>query len=141
MAAFTAFDQVVENGSSPRYHVRVFKNVSNVEIQGVILCDTDGNAISVLSTAPQMVTITPSRPSFISGVSSAVIAANTSRKAGSYLVNNTTTTFYLNYGIAAVSGQGVPLLPGAVLKFDTTQAINAIQSSGGALNLDVFEAT
>ncbi len=109
----------------------------SADFQGMVLSDSAGNLISL----PGLVTFSPTRPSIPNNASTQVVAANASRKPGSYLVNNTTQTFWLQYGAAAVLNQGVFLDPGQVFKFDTTQEIQAIQNSGGALNLDCFEAT
>ncbi len=88
-----------------------------------------------------MVTFAASRPSIPDSTSSQVIAANSTRKPGSYVMNNTSQIFYLAYGAAAVLSQGVPVFPNRVFLFNTTQEIRAIQDSGGSLSLDVFEAT
>lgn len=122
--------------------------ISGKEYQYLIIVDTvTGTPVnwstlftSIISGAAP-VTFVPTRPSIPDNVSTQVIASNAARKAGSYMVNNTSSTFYLQYGAAAVLSQGVPFDPGQVFKFDTTQEIRAIQNSGGPLSLDVFEAT
>lgn len=81
------------------------------------------------------------RTEIANNISTAAIAANTSRKTGSYLVNNTNAPFYLNFGAAAVFGQGAFLLPKQVFLFNTTQEIRVIQQSGGSLFIDGVEAT
>lgn len=78
------------------------------------------------------------RPSFTSGASGTAIAANTSRKELK-IINHTNFSFYLNFGAAAVSNQGYLLNPGQVETLYTGQAVNAIQSSGSTLELDVYE--
>lgn len=90
------------------------------------------------------VTFTHTRVSIASGASTLLLAANSSRKPGSYVVNNNVTyTFYGNYGTtAAVMSEGWYVLSdGGIFLFNTTQALRAIQNSGGPLLLDVFEAT
>lgn len=116
------------------------QGIDDPHVQLLSFCDIDGNPISSIPTAPQLVTIVPTRPSIPNNASTLFLAANANRKAGSYLVNNTPYTFYLQYGASAVLNQGVPFQPDSVFKFDTTQALYAIQNSGGALNIDCFEA-
>lgn len=111
------------------------------QILGAILYDVNKVPLTSLPTAEQLVSFIATRPTIPNAASAQVIATNAARKAGSYLVNNTSYTFYLQYGAAAVSGQGVPFEPGSIFKFNTTQAINAIQTSGVSLQIDCFEAT
>lgn len=86
-------------------------------------------------------TYTASRPSCNNATSTEVLAASATTKYAR-LTNNTNFPFYLAFGAtAAVAGQGVVLDPGAALEFFTEQAINAIQSSGGSLTLDVLKGT
>ena len=113
------------------------------DYQAFILCDPNGTPYGLsnpIPTGAALVTFLVTRPSIPNNTDTQVIAANPNRKAGSYLVNNTTQTFWLQYEAAAVLNQGVFLVPGGVFKFDTTQEIRAIQNSGGALSLDCFEA-
>lgn len=111
------------------------------QILGAILYNSDKTPLTAMPIAEQLVTFVATRPIVATATSTQIIAANANRKAGSYLVNNTSSSFYLQYGAAAVVGQGVPFEPGSIFKFNTQQAIFAIQSSGGSLNLDCFEAT
>lgn len=140
----------IDNGELPNYTI-ARKTIGGLQYQGVILADGGGgewsaaNPIPVtgmVSVSDPMVTFVPTRPSFTSGASAIVLAANTSRKAGSMIANNTNFTFYLQFGgAAAVNGQGQPLFPGQVWKFNSTQEIRAIFVSSGSTNLDVLEAT
>ena len=120
------------------------KLISNRRYQYMIPTDSDGVPYSTsnpLPSGPPMVTFVVTRPSIPDNASTQVIAANASRRPGSYLVNNTDGTFFINYDAAAVLNQGAYIAPGAIFLFNSTQEIRAIQNSGGALNLDVFEAT
>lgn len=87
------------------------------------------------------VTLTHTRPTLTDATSSVVLALNASRAGGTILANNTAFPMFINVGAAAVMNQGIPLGPGVTLTLDTTQAINGIQSSGGNIEIDVFEAT
>ena len=151
-----ANDQEVANGTLGSNRVLVDKTSDLNERQAVGIdigtvsggvltpsrvSQTNPLPVSIVSSSSELVTFLVTRPSIPNNVSTQVIAANAARKAGSYLVNNTTQTFWLQYGAAAVLGQGVFFDPGGVFKFDTTQEIRAIQNSGGALSLDCFEAT
>lgn len=151
-----ANDQEVANGTLGSYRVLVDKTSDLNERQavGIDIGIVSGGVLTPSRVSPanplpiyivpssgSLVTFSPTRPSIPNNASTQIIPANASRKAGSYLVNNTTQTFWLQYGAAAVLNQGVFLDPGQVFKFDTTQEIRAIQNSGGALNLDCFEAT
>lgn len=137
----------IYNDLGPTYFAGVKTiDVSGVDmdIQGVILTDETGTPYSASNpfpSGPAMVTFVVTRPSIPNNESTQVIASNASRKPGSYIVNNTSSTFYLAYGAVAVLNQGVPFEPGQTFLFNTTQEIRAIQNSGGALSLDVFEAT
>jgi len=96
--------------------------------------------LPVTAYAP-MVTFVHTRPAVANNASTIFIAANASRKPGSYMVNNTSTTFYLEYGAVAVLNQGAVFNPGDTFIFNTTQEIRGIQNSGGSVNPDIFEAT
>lgn len=151
-----ANDQEVANGTLGSYRVLVDKTSDLNERQavGIDIGTVSGGVltpsrvslanplpVAIVSSSSSLVTYAHTRPSLPNNTNTQVVAANVNRKAGSYLVNNTTQTFWLQYGAAAVLNQGVFLDPGGVFKFDTTQEIRAIQNSGGALSLDCFEAT
>ena len=118
----------------------VFKDGNGLEYQGVVLVDGDGNIQTAIPTAPQLVTYTLTRPS-VSNASSQIFPANAARKAGSYLVNNTSVTIYLAFDAnAAVLNQGSWVAPGGTFLWNSKQRLNGIQS-GGAVNIDAIEAT
>lgn len=97
----------------------------------------------VIASSPTTLSYAKTRPSIPSSSSTQVIAANTSRKEVVVINNNVDTPvmFHLEIGAAAVTNQCLRLRPGEERIFKTTQAINAIQSSGGPLNLEVYEGT
>lgn len=115
------------------------KTIATKFVQAIMLVDSSGDEI--LAFGPSLVTFTPTRPALPDNASTTLIAANASRVVGSYAVNNTGATIWLQYGAAAVLNQGVEWIPGQVFKFDTTQEIRGIQNSGGSVNPDFFEAT
>ncbi len=144
----------VANPPLGSYPVLVDRNTAGSDMQ-VIRLDigvgtaesrvTPANPLPVTGTVVTsglMVTFTPSRVSIPNNASTSVIAANSSRVPGSYIFNNSATvSFYLQYGAAAVLNEGVLIYPQQGFIFNTTQEIFAIQNSGGAVTLDVFEAT
>ena len=88
-----------------------------------------------------MVTFAHTRVTIPTGASSTLVAANSDRVAGAFIFNNTSTTFWVNIGAAAVSAQCVPLYPQGSFPLNSKQAYNAYQSSGTDQTLDVYEAT
>lgn len=101
------------------------------------------------SVGGQLVTLTWSRVTLNSGSEARIIAANTSRKYGSYLMNNSDVTqtpavlwgAYRTTSEIAIDSQGWRLDPGNIFPFPTQQELRGIQSSGQPLILDIFEAT
>lgn len=122
------------NANQVVQHMRLDVGTGSAESQV-----TAANPLPVTAYAP-MVTFTHTRPAVANNTSTVLIAANSSRKPGSYMVNNTSTTFYLDYGVPAVLNQGAMFNPGDTFLFNTTQEIRGIQNSGGSLNPDIFEA-
>lgn len=111
-------------------------------VQHVILAGSDGEALSPGAFAMPMVTFVPSRVSLPNNTDKQIIASNNSRKAGSYILNNTGATIWGNYGsTTAVLNEGFKILNQQVFLFNTTQAIRLIQNSGSAVVVDIFEAT
>lgn len=90
-----------------------------------------------------MVTYIPTRPQLLNNTAKEAIAANTNRKPGSYMQNNTAATIWGTYASATpIVGEGFKIYPnGGTFFFNTKQAIQVIQNSGSSVNLDVFEAT
>lgn len=115
--------------------------------------DGDGNSIASrvvnstrsLETYPNtaVTTGTNTRPA-ITNTSATILAANSSRKFA-YIQNNTGSTAYLKFDVAAVIGEGFPLLPGGMYPITRdnlwTGTIQAIKSGASSVNLDVFEGT
>lgn len=124
------------------YRVLVFPAIAGdgvaADIQGMLLVDQTGAALSALPTTPQMLTYTHSRPSFTSGSSGVVIAANAARKE-LQIVNNTDEIFFVEIGAAAVMNQGLRLTPGTTWIFHSTQEFRAIYTNTTTRNLDVYE--
>lgn len=108
------------------------------DLQGMCLVDSTGAIISSLITTPLLLTYTHTRPSFTSGASSVVIAANTARKE-LQIINNTSQMFFLEIGAAAVLNQGLRLTPGTTWVLHSTQEFRAIFTNSGTANLDVYE--
>jgi hypothetical protein len=76
----------------------------------------------------------------MSGISTIVLAANTSRKKAT-IHNYTQNSLYLKEGAAAVIGEGFLVPAGDIYLAQTTAAIHVIQGSGSAQTYKVFEAT
>lgn len=115
-------------------------SVDGIEALLTTIDSDTGDILTEIQGQDTLVTYTHTRPSIASGSSQILINANAGRKAGSYVTNNTSIIFYISYG-TAVGGQGAALFPNGTFLFNSTQALNCIQTSGGALNLDVFEAS
>jgi hypothetical protein len=88
-----------------------------------------------------LVTFTLTRPTITNNHSDVALAANASRRTGSYIVNHTAYTLYGNYGAAAVLSQGFKILPGQSFLINSAQQVQLIQASGTSINVDIFEAT
>lgn len=130
--------QKVYNHLLGEYRVKATDNADG-KIQHVALDDGSG---SIIVPAGAMVTLTHTRPSCATATSTSILAANSSRKPGGWVQNNSGSDFWLEIGAAAVASQGIRLYGnGGLFYINTTQELRAIQSSGGPLSLDVYEAT
>lgn len=150
--------RLISNGPSQDNTVitHAVDTIAGTDYHGVKLIDATENSTTPIGNAanPMHVqgtvtatvstvlptTATHSRPTINSGASTLALAENVSRKAA-VIQNNTSAVFYLKEGAVAVTSQGFPLFPNQYYKVLTTAAINAIQSSGGGLELDVLEGT
>lgn len=88
-----------------------------------------------------LVTLTETQVSIPDATSTELLASNSGRAVGSFVQNNTRQDVWLSHTGTAVATQGVRLARGGVYSFNTAQSVHAFQSSGGAINLDVVEAT
>jgi hypothetical protein len=88
-----------------------------------------------------LITYVVTRPTMTDTVSSVILAANAARKFGTRVQNNNAFPVFINIGAAAVQDQGLMLGASQLMEFNTTQAINGIQNSGGDIEVDVYEAT
>ena len=116
----------------------------------------DGEAFDVSSINPLPVsgTFTPSSPGFssfgqstpkvvtVTDISTQLLAANPLRKFA-WIVNNSTTRIYIQYGISAVYQRGRPIGPNSTYTITTEElflgAINAITQTGASVDIDVLE--
>ncbi len=131
--------QKVYNHLNGEYKVKVTDHADG-KIQHMVIDDGTGTIITTFGTP--LVTLTHTRPSVDTATSTSVLAANSSRKIGGWIQNNSGSDFWLEIGAAAVASQGIRVYGnGGVFNINTTQEIRAIQSSGGTLYLDVYEAT
>jgi len=130
--------QKVYNHLLGEYKVKATDNADG-KIQHVALDDGSG---SIIVPAGAMVTLTHTRPSCATATSTTILAANPNRKPGGWVQNNTTSDFWLEIAGAAVASQGIYLgASSGIYYINTQQEIRAIQSSGGSLAPDVYEAT
>lgn len=106
-----------------------------------VVIASDQSAIPVTVSSTPLVTFVQTQPPFTDNTSADIWAANPARKSGSYVVNNTSSTFWISVGAVAALSTGAPIYPGQVFDFNSTQELSAIQNSGGPLVLDAFEAT
>lgn len=106
-----------------------------------VATDDTPNSGKVQRFREQHVTYTHTRVSIPDNTSTELVAANTSRKVGAYVINNSAVTCWLEYAAAAVLSQCAPLYPGGRFDINTQQQIRAIQNSGGAIYLDLFETS
>lgn len=142
--------QNVSNSPTNSYPVAIFKTTTGAELQAIVLTDSSGTeyntgtpfpitgTFTVSSTLP---TLTPSQVTFSSGVSKELLAANLSRIAGAFVVNNTDESFFLQVGATAVLNQGIFLAPHSIWSVNTKQQIRGIYTNAGTAILDVYEAT
>ena len=75
--------------------------------------------------------VTYSQVSCNNASSTQILAANTSRKKGSFLYNDTSSIFWIKEGAVAVRGEGGPIFPGNTYQIISTLAVNGILASGG----------
>lgn len=128
----------VDNNLLGSYQVKTSPS-SDGDIQHVIINDSLGNAVDSFGAA--LVTLTHTRPS-VTTASGSILAANSSRKVGGWIQNNSDTDVWLEIGGAAVASQGISLLGGGgTFLVNTAQEIRAIHAGTGTKNLDVYEAT
>lgn len=134
----TVVARKVSNWIVGDYKVKVDSS-ANGDVQHVVLEDGSGN---IIAPSGSLVTLTHTRPSCTTATSTVLLAANTSRKVGGWIQNNTSTDFWLEIGAAAVASQGIYLqASGGIFLINTAQEIRGIQSSGGPLAPDVYEAS
>lgn len=135
-----ADDQKVDNNLLPNYTVETVQQGDGAHRQ-VFEVGSFGSGVTL--PVQDTVTLTHTRPSIASGDGSeVVIAANASRKVGGWVTNlNFGNEFFLNIGTDAADGEGIPLFYGQTFQINTQQEIRAFQNSGGALSLEVYEAT
>ena len=89
----------------------------------------------------EMVTLTETQVSLTNNTSIQVLASNSSRKAPSWVQNNTDATWWCTHDGTASLTDGFRVLPGGVYVIRTTAALHCIQNSGGAVDADVTEGS
>lgn len=105
-------------------------------VQNFPVTQSISNSAFNIANQPQVFNYAQSRPA-ITTASSLVLAQGTRRRVD--VCNNSQSMAFLNFATVAVSGQGVPLSPGAHKTFYTLQSIYAVAT--GNINLDCYEIT
>lgn len=127
---------------------------NNYTVKRKLLWGPDGVGYDITPQTPLPVTATftgtagfslfgQGTPSLIAvtNISTQLLALNLNRKFAR-IVNNSTSRIYIQYGIAAVIGEGLPMKPNSILTIDANELwlgiINAI-SETILVNIDVME--
>ena len=130
-------------GATGAQTLRVSANISDGA--GTALTSTLFNSKQSLDVRPNtgFATGSNTRPA-VTNASSTILASNVNRLFA-YISNNSGSTIFLKFGVAAVINQGILLPNLAIYEINAdnlwTGSIQAIKNGASSVNIDVFEGT